>query len=211
VATRPYVCIQEADWTRSTPTSRPPSARSSKPFLMPVEDVLDQGPGHRGHRPIERGVVQGRRRGRDRRAFRPTRKVVVTGVEMFKKCSTGPGRRQRGLPPARIERGTSAGQVSPRRAPSAHTKFTRPGLRPDQGGGRPPHPLLTTLRPQFYLRTTTCRGHRPPRRRRDDHARDNVEMKVELITPIAIEIGQRFAIREGAEPSAPADRGSIVE
>ena len=142
---------------------------------MPVEDVFGiKGRGTVATGRIERGMVKV---GEEVEivGVQATRKVVVTGVEMFKKlldegeAGDNVGCLLRGIERDDIERGqvlAKAGSVKP-----AH-QVHRPGLRADQGGGRPPHPLLQRL-PAAVLpaHDRRHRGHRAARRRRDDHAR----------------------------------------
>ena len=145
-----------------------PERAIDKPFLMPVEDVFGiKGRGTVATGRIERGIVKV---GDEVElvGVKPTRKIVVTGVEMFKKlldegrAGDNVGCLIRGIEREEIERGqvlAKPGSIKP------HTKFTRPGLRPDQGGGRPPYPLLQRL-PAAVLpaHDRRDRGHRPARR-----------------------------------------------
>jgi len=130
-----------------------------------------------------------------------TRKVVVTGVEMFKKlldqgeAGDNVGCLLRGIERDDIERGqvlAKSGSVTP------HTKFAAQVyvLTKEEGGRHTP--FYNGYRPQFYLRTTDVTGAIGlPDGAEMIMPGDNVEMTVELITPIALEVGQRFAIREG--------------
>jgi elongation factor Tu len=172
-----------------------------KPFLMPVEDVFGiKGRGTVATGRIERGVIKV---GEEVEivGINATRKVVVTGVEMFKKlldqgeAGDNVGCLLRGIERDDIERGqvlAKSGSVTP------HTKFTAQVyvLTKEEGGRHTP--FYNGYRPQFYLRTTDVTGSITL----GDGAEmimpgDNVDMTVELITPIALEVGQRFAIREG--------------
>jgi elongation factor Tu len=172
-----------------------------KPFLMPVEDVFGiKGRGTVATGRIERGVVKV---GEEIEivGVRATRKVVVTGVEMFKKlldageAGDNVGCLLRGIERDDIERGqvlAKPGSVTP------HTKFTAQVyvLTKEEGGRHTP--FYNGYRPQFYLRTTDVTGAIGlPGGAEMIMPGDNVEMTVELITPIALEVGQRFAIREG--------------
>ena len=152
-----------------------PERAVDKPFLMPVEDVFGiKGRGTVATGRIERGIVKV---GDEVELIgvKATRKVVVTGVEMFKKlldegrAGDNVGCLIRGIEREEIERGqvlAKAASIKP------HTKFTCAGLRPDQGGGRPPHPLLQRLPPAVLpAHDRRDRRHRPARRGRDDHAR----------------------------------------
>ena len=173
-----------------------------KPFLMPIEDVFGiKGRGTVATGRIERGVVKVGEEIEIVGIQAQTRKIVVTGVEMFKKlldqgeAGDNVGCLLRGIERDDIERGqvlAKPGSIKP------HTKFDAEVyvLTKEEGGRHTP--FFNGYRPQFYLRTTDVTGRdRAARRRRDDHARRQRRDDVELITPIAIEIGQRFAIREG--------------
>src|SRR6478752_7321746 len=195
-----YACIQELmDAVDSyIPT---PERPVDKPFLMPVEDVFGiKGRGTVATGRIERGIVKV---GDEVElvGIKPTRKIVVTGVEMFKKlldqgqAGDNVGCLIRGIERDEIERGqvlAKTGSVKP------HTKFTAQVyvLTKEEGGRHTP--FYNGYRPQFYLRTTDVTGAIGlPEGAEMIMPGDNVEMSVELITPIALEIGQRFAIREG--------------
>jgi elongation factor Tu len=178
-----------------------PERATDKPFLMAIEDVF--GIKGRGTVPtgrIERGTVK---IGDEVElvGIHPTRKVVVTGVEMFgKTLDTGEagdnvGTLLRGIEREEIERGqvlAKNGSITP------HTKFKAQVyvLTKEEGGRHTP--FYNGYRPQFYLRTTDVTGAIGlPEGAEMIMPGDNVEMGVELITPIALEVGQRFAIREG--------------
>jgi elongation factor Tu len=178
-----------------------PERAVDKPFLMPVEDVFSiKGRGTVATGRVERGEVKVGEEV-EMIGIKDTRKVVVTGVEMFNKlldsgqAGDNIGALLRGIERDEVERGqvlAKAGSIKP------HTKFTaRVYVLTKEEGGRHT-PFYNGYRPQFYLRTTDVTGaiglH--------DGAEmimpgDHVDMDVELITPIAIEVGQRFAIREG--------------
>src|SRR5271157_5405631 len=147
--------------------------------------------------------------------IRPTRKVVVTGVEMFKKlldegrAGDNVGCLLRGIERDDIERGqvlAKAGSVKP------HTKFVaRVYVLSREEGGRHT-PFYNGYRPQFYLRTTDVTGAIGlPEGAEMIMPGDNVDMTVELITPIALEVGQRFAIREGGRTVGAGAITSIIE
>ena len=168
---------------------------------MPIEDVFGiKGRGTVATGRIERGVVKV---GEEVEivGIQATRKVVVTGVEMFKKlldqgeAGDNVGCLLRGIERDDIERGqvlAKRGSVTP------HTKFTAQVyvLTKEEGGRHTP--FYNGYRPQFYLRTTDVTGAIGlPGGAEMIMPGDNVEMTVELITPIALEVGQRFAIREG--------------
>jgi elongation factor Tu len=178
-----------------------PERDVDKPFLMPVEDVF----GIKGRGTVATGRVE---RGRVKVGeeveivgIRPTRKVVATGVEMFQKtldegvAGDNVGVLLRGIEREDIERGqviAKPGSVKP------HTKFSAQVyvLTKEEGGRHTP--FYTGYRPQFYLRTTDVTGAISlPTGVEMVMPGDNIEMGVELITPIALETGQRFAIREG--------------
>src|SRR5437867_2197631 len=178
-----------------------PERAIDKPFLMPVEDVFGiKGRGTVATGRIERGIVKV---GDEVEliGIHPTRKVVVTGVEMFKKlldegrAGDNVGCLIRGIERDEIERGqvlAKPGSVKP------HTRFTAQVyvLTKDEGGRHTP--FYNGYRPQFYLRTTDVTGAIGlPEGAEMVMPGDHVEMSVELITPIALEVGQRFAIREG--------------
>jgi elongation factor Tu len=182
---------------------------------MPVEDVF----GIKGRGTVATGRIE---RGRVRVGdeveivgIRPTRKVVVTGVEMFKKildegvAGDNVGCLLRGVERDEIERGqvlAKPGSITP------HTKFTAQVyvLTKEEGGRHTP--FYNGYRPQFYLRTTDVTGEITlPAGMEMVMPGDNVEMTVELITPIALETGQRFAIREGGRTVGAGAITSIVE
>ena len=209
-----YTCIQELmDAVDSyIPT---PERAVDKPFLMPIEDVFGiKGRGTVGTGRIDRGIVKV---GEEVEivGIRPTRKVVVTGVEMFKKlldegrAGDNIGCLLRGIERDDIERGqvlAKPGSIKPR------TKFTAQVyvLSRDEGGRHTP--FYNGYRPQFYLRTTDVTGAIGlPEGMEMIMPGDNVDMSVELITPIALEVGQRFAIREGGRTVGAGAIVSIVE
>ena len=179
-----------------------PERAVDKPFLMPVEDVFGiKGRGTVATGRIERGMVKV---GEEVEivGIRPTRKVVVTGVEMFKKLlDEGRAGDNVGTACCGASSATtsSAARCSPSRARiKPHTKFNAQVyvLTKEEGGRHTP--FYNGYRPQFYLRTTDVTGAIGlPEGAEMVMPGDNVEMNVELITPIALETGQRFAIREG--------------
>ena len=209
-----YVPIQELlDAVDSyIPTPERPIDR---PFLMPVEDVFGiKGRGTVATGRIERGQVKV---GEEVEivGVRPTRKVVVTGVEMFKKlldagvAGDNVGCLLRGIERDDIERGqvlAKPGSVTP------HTKFVaRVYVLTKEEGGRHT-PFYNGYRPQFYLRTTDVTGAIGlPEGMEMIMPGDNVDMTVELITPIALETGQRFAIREGGRTVGAGAITTIIE
>jgi elongation factor Tu len=168
---------------------------------MSIEDVFSiKGRGTVGTGRIERGAVKV---GDEVEivGVKATRKVVVTGVEMFKKlldegrAGDNVGALLRGIEREDIERGqvmAKSGSIKP------HTTFKAQVyvLTKEEGGRHTP--FYNGYRPQFYLRTTDVTGAISlPDGAEMVMPGDNVEMGVELITPIALEVGQRFAIREG--------------
>src|SRR5258708_27275449 len=184
-----------------------PGRDADKPFLMPVEDVFGiKGRGTVATGRIERGIVKV---GDEVElvGVKPTRKVVVTGVEMFKKlldegrAGDNVGCLIRGIEREEIERGqvlAKAGSVKP------HTKFTAQVyvLTKEEGGRHTP--FYNCYPPQFYLRTTDVTGAiRLPERAAMIMPGDNVEMSVELITPIPPDLGHRFATPQGARTAPP--------
>ena len=194
---------------------QPASAPIDKPFIMPVEDVFGiKGRGTVATGRIERGVIKV---GEEVEivGIHATRKVVVTGVEMFKKlldqgqAGDNVGCLLRGIERDDIERGqvlAKAGSVKP------HTKFiARVYVLTKEEGGRHT-PFYNGYRPQFYLRTTDVTGSIGlPDGAEMIMPGDNVDMTVELITPIALEVGQRFAIREGGRTVGAGAITSIIE
>src|SRR6187431_338776 len=186
-----------------------------KPFLMPIEDVFGiKGRGTVATGRIERGVIKV---GEEVEivGIQATRKVVVTGVEMFKKlldqgqAGDNVGTLLRGIERDDIYRGqvlAKAGSIKP------HTKFNAQVyvLTKEEGGRHTP--FYNGYRPQFYLRTTDVTGAIGlPDGAEMIMPGDNVEMTVELITPIALEVGQRFAIREGGRTVGAGAIVSIQE
>jgi len=192
-----------------------PERAVDRPFLMPVEDVFGiKGRGTVATGRIERGRV---RVGEEIEivGIRPTRKVVVTGVEMFKKlldegvAGDNVGCLLRGIEREDIERG----QVMAKPASvKPHTKFrARVYVLTREEGGRHT-PFYNGYRPQFYLRTTDVTGAIALTGGAEMvMPGDNVDMDVELITPIALETGQRFAIREGGHTVGAGALTEIME
>ncbi len=176
-----------------------PERDLDKPFLMPVEDVFSiSGRGTVATGRIERGIVkvQGEV---ELVGFGDTRKTTVTGVEMFRKlldqgmAGDNVGLLLRGVDKEAIQRGqvlAAIGSIKP------HTKFTANVyvLTKDEGGRHTP--FFPGYRPQFYIRTTDVTGSIKFEGEMVMPG-DNVIMEVELIAPVAIEAGMRFAIREG--------------
>jgi elongation factor Tu len=172
-----------------------------KPFLMPVEDVFSiTGRGTVATGRIESGIIK---TGETVEivGIRPTTSTVVTGVEMFKKnldegrAGDNAGCLLRGTKREEIERGQvlcKPGSITP------HTKFKAEVyvLKKEEGGRHTP--FFTGYRPQFYFRTTDVTGvANLPEGTEMVMPGDNVQMEIELIQPIAMDQGLRFAIREG--------------
>ena len=178
-----------------------PQRDLDKPFLMPVEDVFTiSGRGTVVTGRIERGVVNLNDE-IEIVGIRETKKTTVTGIEMFKKslkegqAGDNVGILLRGIERTDVERGqvlAKAGSVKP------HTEFESEVyvLSKEEGGRH--KPFFTGYRPQFYIRTTDVTGEAfLPEGVEMVLPGDNVKMKVKLITPVALEEGMRFAIREG--------------
>ena len=179
-----------------------PARNDDLPFLMPVEDVFTiTGRGTVATGRVERGILKMSEEVEIVGLADETRKSVVTGIEMFRKlldfaeAGDNIGVLLRGIQRTDIERGqvlAKPGTIHP------HTKFKGQVyvLTKDEGGRHTP--FFNNYRPQFYFRTTDVTGIITlPEGTEMCMPGDNVDMKVELITPIAIEKGLRFAIREG--------------
>jgi len=179
-----------------------PERDTDKPFLMPVEDVFTiTGRGTVATGRVERGVIKVGDEVEIVGLAEAPRKTVVTGVEMFRKlldqaqAGDNIGALLRGVDRKEIERGqvlAKPGSINP------HTKFTGEVyiLSKEEGGRHTP--FFQGYRPQFYFRTTDVTGVVTlPEGVEMVMPGDNVKIDVELITPIAIEEGLRFAIREG--------------
>ena len=192
-----------------------PERDVEKPFLMPVEDIFTiQGRGTVATGRIERGRVKVNETV-EIIGIRPTRSTVVTGVEMFKKlldegvAGDNVGLLLRGVERRDIERGqviAKPGSITP------HTRFRAEAyiLTKEEGGRHTP--FFTGYRPQFYFRTTDVTGvAKLPEGVEMVMPGDNVAMEVELITPIAMEKGLRFAIREGGRTVGAGTITDIVE
>ena len=196
-----YTCIHElmAAVDDFIPT---PERKADLPFLMPVEDVFTiTGRGTVATGRVERGQIKTSEEVEIVGLTDEKRKVVVTGLEMFRKtldyaeAGDNVGVLLRGVQRTEIQRGqvlAKPGSIHP------HTKFRGQVyvLTKDEGGRHTP--FFNNYRPQFYFRTTDVTGTISlPDGVEMCMPGDNVEMDVELITPIAIEVGLRFAIREG--------------
>ncbi|MBQ8301858.1 MAG: elongation factor Tu, partial [Clostridia bacterium] len=179
-----------------------PERKADLPFLMPIEDIFSiTGRGTVATGRVERGQLNLNDEVEIVGLTDESRKVVVTGIEMFRKlldyaeAGDNIGALLRGVQRDEIERGqvlAKPGSINP------HTKFTGEVyvLTKDEGGRHTP--FFNNYRPQFYFRTTDVTGVISlPEGTEMCMPGDNVKMSVELITPIAIEKGLRFAIREG--------------
>jgi len=176
-----------------------PTRDIDKPFLMPVEDIFTiQGRGTVATGRVERGKLKVNENV-EIVGIRPTKNTVVTGVEMFKKlldegmAGDNVGLLLRGTKKEEVERGQvccKPGSITP------HTKFEGEVyvLTKEEGGRHTP--FFKGYRPQFYFRTTDVTGNCEIKQEMVVPG-DNVAMTVELISPIAMEQGVRFAIREG--------------
>ena len=193
-----------------------PLRDTEKPFLMPVEDVFSiTGRGTVATGRVERGILKVSDEVEIVGIAEEIRKVVVTGVEMFRKlldqAQTGDniGALLRGVQRTDIERGqvlAAPGSVKP------HTKFKGEVyvLKKEEGGRHTP--FFNGYRPQFYFRTTDITGTlNLPAGTEMCMPGDNVTMEIELINPIAIEEGLRFAIREGGRTVGSGVVSEIIE
>ena len=193
-----------------------PVRATDKPFLMPVEDVFSiTGRGTVATGRVERGSLKVGEEVEIIGLTEEKRKVVVTGIEMFRKlldaAETGDniGALLRGVQRTDIERGqvlAKPGSIKP------HTKFTSEVyvLKKEEGGRHTP--FFNGYRPQFYFRTTDVTGDlNLPEGVEMCMPGDNIQMTITLITPIAIEEGLRFAIREGGRTVGSGVVASIVE
>lgn len=180
-----------------------PERELDKPFLMPIEDVFSiKGRGTVATGRIERGKVKVNEEV-EVVGIKETRKTVVTGIEMFNKsldegmAGDNAGVLLRGVERDDIERGqviAAPGSITP------HTGFEAEiyVLKKEEGGRHTP--FFNGYRPQFYVRTTDVTGEVTlPEGTEMVMPGDNITIKVELITPIAVEEGLRFAIREGSK------------
>ena len=193
-----------------------PERASDLPFLMPVEDVFSiTGRGTVATGRVERGTLNLNDEVEITGLTEEPRKVVVTGIEMFRKlldsaeAGDNIGALLRGVQKNEIERGqvlAKPGSIHP------HTKFKGEVyvLKKEEGGRH--KPFFSNYRPQFYFRTTDVTGViQLPAGVEMCMPGDNVTMEVELITPIAIEEGLRFAIREGGRTVGSGVVSSIVK
>ena len=192
-----------------------PKRDIDKPFLMPIEDVFSiTGRGTVGTGRVERGQIKV---GEEIEivGIKPTKKSVVTGVEMFRKlldsgqAGDNIGVLLRGIEKTDLERGqvlAKPGSITP------HTKFKSEVyiLSKEEGGRHTP--FFNNYRPQFYVRTTDVTGSvKLPAGTEMVMPGDNVTVDVELLTPVALEKGVRFAIREGGHTVASGVVTEIIK
>jgi elongation factor Tu len=192
-----------------------PERAIDKPFLMPIEDVFSiSGRGTVVTGRIDRGIVKV---GDEVEiiGLRPTQKTICTGVEMFRKlldegqAGDNVGVLLRGTKREEVERGqvlAKPGSITP------HTKFECEVyiLTKEEGGRHTP--FFKGYRPQFYFRTTDVTGSvELPEATEMVMPGDNIQMKVELISPIAMEEGVRFAIREGGRTVGAGVVAKIIQ
>jgi elongation factor Tu len=192
-----------------------PERDTEKPFLMPIEDVFTiTGRGTVVTGRVERGQLKLNDEV-EIVGLKPTKKTVVTGIEMFRKqldyaeSGDNAGVLLRGIAREEVERGqvlAKPGTVTP------HTKFKAQVyvLSKEEGGRHTP--FFSNYRPQFYFRTTDVTGViELPEGVEMVMPGDNVEMTVELIAPIAIENGTKFSIREGGRTVGSGNISEVIE
>ncbi|WP_066871242.1 elongation factor Tu, partial [Clostridium mediterraneense] len=193
-----------------------PERATDKDFLMPVEDVFTiTGRGTVATGRVERGVLHVGDEVEIVGLAEESRKVVVTGIEMFRKlldeaqAGDNVGALLRGVQRSEIERGqvlAKVGSINP------HKKFVGQVyvLKKEEGGRHTP--FFDGYRPQFYFRTTDVTGSiKLPEGMEMVMPGDHIDMNVELITPVAMDEGLRFAIREGGRTVGSGVVTSIVE
>ena len=192
-----------------------PTRDNDKPFLMPIEDVFTiTGRGTVVTGRVERGELKLNEEV-EIVGLKPTKKTVVTGIEMFRKqldfteAGDNTGLLLRGINRDEVERGqviAKPGSVTP------HTKFKAQVyvLSKEEGGRHTP--FFSNYRPQFYFRTTDVTGViELPEGVEMVMPGDNVEMTVELIAPIAIENGTKFSIREGGRTVGAGNVSEVIK
>ncbi len=192
-----------------------PQRDVDRPFLMPIEDIFSiTGRGTVVTGRVERGRVKVSEEV-EIVGFRDTRKTVVTGVEMFRKlldegmAGDNVGLLLRGIEKDEVERGQvicKPGSITP------HTKFKAEVyvLKKEEGGRHTP--FFTGYRPQFYLRTTDVTGTiKLPDGVEMVMPGDNIQMEVELIQPVAMDKGLRFAVREGGHTVGAGAVTQVIE
>jgi elongation factor Tu len=193
-----------------------PERDTDKPFLMPIEDIFSiTGRGTVATGRVERGVLHVSDEVEIVGITEEVRKVVVTGVEMFRKlldeaqAGDNIGALLRGVQRTEIQRGQVLAKPG---SVTCHQKFTAQVyvLTKDEGGRHTP--FFNNYRPQFYFRTTDVTGVITlPEGTEMCMPGDNVEMTIELIHPVAMEQGLTFAIREGGRTVGSGRVASIVE
>jgi len=192
-----------------------PDRAVDKPFLMPVEDVFSiPGRGTVATGRVERGVIKVGDK-IERVGIRETVETTCTGVEMFRKlldeaqAGDNVGLLLRGFAKTDVERGQVLAKP---KSITPHTKFVgQTYILTKEEGGRH-KPFQTGYRPQFYFRTTDVTGSLElPEGVKMVMPGDNVEITAQLITPIAMEQGLRFAIREGGHTIGSGVVSSIIE
>ncbi|MDO9353250.1 MAG: elongation factor Tu [Solirubrobacteraceae bacterium] len=192
-----------------------PERDLDKPFLMPIEDVFSiTGRGTVATGRIEQGIIKG---GEEVEivGIRPTTKTTITAVEMFRKtldegrAGENVGALLRGTKRDELERGQvlcKPGSITP------HTKFKAEVYILKKGEGGRHTPFFTGYRPQFYFRTTDVTGDANlPEGTEMVMPGDNVTMEIELIQPIAMDAGLRFAIREGGRTVGSGIVADVIE
>ena len=193
-----------------------PERDVDKPFLMPIEDVFSiTGRGTVATGRVERGQLKVQDEVEIVGLTEETRKVVVTGIEMFRKlldsaeAGDNIGALLRGVQRTDIERGQVLAKPG---SVNAHTKFTAEiyVLKKEEGGRHTP--FFDGYRPQFYFRTTDVTGAcKLPEGTEMVMPGDNITIEVDLINKICVEEGLRFAIREGGRTVASGVVASIIE
>jgi elongation factor Tu len=209
-----YACIKELMDAVDSYIPEP-QRPTDQPFLMPVEDVFTiTGRGTVATGRVERGCVKVQDKV-EIVGIKPTVETTITGLEMFRKlldeayAGDNIGALLRGIDRSGIERGqvlAKPGTINP------HTKFSSQVyvLKKEEGGRHTP--FFNGYRPQFYFRTTDVTGSiKLPAGVEMVMPGDNVAMEIELITPIAIEEGLRFAIREGGRTVGSGVVTAIIE
>jgi elongation factor Tu len=192
-----------------------PARESDKPFIMPIEDVFTiSGRGTVVTGKVDRGILKLNEEV-EIVGIKPTRKTVITGIEMFNKlldeaqAGDNVGTLLRGVDKKDVERGqvlAKTGSITP------HSKFKGQiyCLSKEEGGRH--SPFFTGYRPQFYFRTTDITGTvKLPEGKEMVMPGDNTEIIGELIHPIAMEKGLKFAIREGGKTVASGQVIEIIE
>lgn len=192
-----------------------PERDTDKPFLLAVEDVFSiEGRGTVVTGRIDRGIVKVNDKA-EIVGLKDTQETVITGVEMFKKlldegrAGENVGLLLRGIEKDNVTRGMI---VAAPKTCTPHTKFKGPVyvLKKEEGGRH--KPFFNGYRPQFYIRTTDVTGTvKLPEGTEMVMPGDNVEIEVSLIAPVAIEVGMRFAIREGGRTIGSGTVSEIIE